>query len=274
MVLKRPLSRPDPFLMPVDTAFKDTVGRTLRQVAIQGSQRTLVLIVTGQSNGSNVLPSLYTPTNTANIHNLNSYDGAFYPVNGKCFGTTHSIGTGNIPAIVADKLITNNRFDVVILVTLGLDGTAQSGWARNQLMIGRVGVAIRRLAARGITPTTAGVTFALLNMIGETDNVLDTSQADFQAAASEFFANCIKDGFSGRIFQPKETYRSAGVDANIQAAQVALVDNVTIFSGGDLDTLTGTAVNRQGDDLHFSDAGGLAAATLIEAAMHASGAPF
>jgi hypothetical protein len=64
------------------------------------------------------------------------------------------------------------------------------------------------------------------------------------------------------------------VFSNITGAQAAVVDNVTVFASGNIDSLTGTAVNRQADDLHLSDAGAAAAATLIFNAMHASGAPY
>ena len=59
----------------------------------------------------------------------------------------------------------------------------------------------------------------------------------------------------------------------IQAGQAALVDNVNVFFGGDIDSLT-TATNRQADGTHLNDTGAASATTAIVAAMHASGAPF
>ena len=60
--------------------------------------------------------------------------------------------------------------------------------------------------------------------------------------------------------------------ATIQAAQIAAVDNVNVFSGGNLDALG--AGDRFTDLVHFNDTGAPLAAATIEAAMHASGAPY
>jgi hypothetical protein len=79
-------------------------------------------------------------------------------------------------------------------------------------------------------------------------------------------------GFNGRVFVAQETWNAGVTNANVRAAQAAVVNNTTVFSGGDLDTLNAT--NRLADNIHFNDTGAGAAATLVYNAMHASGSPF
>jgi lysophospholipase L1-like esterase len=59
------------------------------------------------------------------------------------------------------------------------------------------------------------------------------------------------------------------VSTAVQAAQVGIVDNVTIFSGGDLDSFNATY--RQADNTHPNDTGAAAMATAVYNAMVASG---
>ena len=134
---------------------------------------------------------------------------------------------------------------------------------------------MRRLAARGITPATTGVTFALAWDLGPTDGVNGTSQAAWTASFNTFYANCVAVGFSGRTFVNLSTYYVGTTYPAIRAAQVAVCNGTTIFQGGDGDTLIGTSVNRQVvDGEHFTDGGAASFATLIYNAMHASGAPY
>lgn len=265
----------DPFLITSEhanqTGYRDTKGRTSRSAAINPAERTLVLINAGQSNSINITPSPMTLTNASVIDNMNVYDGGIYdPGTGRLLGTQDA-GYGAIVAEVADLLITNNRFDRVIIVPVGISGTPISVWDNGGVLVDRIPLAVRRLASRGIVPGMTGVTFALLWMQGEADKSGGTPQATYEASWANVKANAIAAGFSGRMFVCTETYSLSTTSATIQAAQAAVRDGVTVFDGGNLDSLDDT--NRQ-DTTHFNDAGALAAATLIEAAMHASGAPF
>jgi hypothetical protein len=245
-----------------------------RNITINPAQKTLVLLVAGQSNWTNINPTLYTPTNSAVISQLNIYDGAFYPITTGVLGSSYYQGTfgpGNASVRVADLLVTNGRFDNVILVNFAIGSTSIAQWASQQFT-NRVNVAMLRLAARGIAPSTTGVTFGLLMGQGETDNSLGTSQSAYASSFSTFATAVFATGFSGRVFLCEETWIYGTVSAGVQAAQIAAVNNTTIFSGGNLDSLNAT--NRQADNTHFNDTGAAAAATIVYNAMHASGSPY
>jgi hypothetical protein len=136
----------------------------------------------------------------------------------------------------------------------------------------RGAAAMRRLAARGITPATPGVYFSFLWGQGEIEVGLGTTQAVYAARLATIKANMIAAGFSGRFFINVETWAAGSVSAAVQAAQAAFVDNVSVFAGGNLDTLNATY--RHPDNVHFKDNGAASAATLIHNAMRASGAPY
>jgi hypothetical protein len=264
----------DPFLILGEylgqSGYRNTTGRTRRSLAINSSDSTLVLINAGQSNATNILPSAVTLTNGTVIDNFNVYDGGLYDANGRMMGTDIG-GQGTVVQYLADLLITNGRFDRVIVAPLAISGTPISVWADGGVLADRIPLAMRRLASRGIVPGMTGVTFALLWMQGEADNSNGTTQSAYQTAFGRVKANAIAAGFSGRIFVTTETWDAGTTSSAIQAAQAAVRDNVTVFDGGNLDSLGNTY--RQ-DTTHFNDTGGASAATLIEAAMHASGAPF
>jgi len=267
-------SPPDPFIiteMPAGPGYQDTNGKTVRSLAINTGIRNLVLITAGQSNWESTNPTLYTPTNSSVIDNFNIYDGAAYSIAGPLLGCSSSpLGPGNLGARVADLLVTNGKFDRVILVSIAIGSTSVADWGTGRLQ-DRVGVAMRRLAARGITPATTGVTFALIWGQGENDTQAGTSQASYTSSLNSFIANAQAAGMSGRIFVTLESWNAGTTSANVRAAQAAVVTG-NVFQGGDMDTLNAT--NRQADNVHLNDTGAASMATLEYNAMHASGAPF
>ena len=104
-------SPPDPFVVidPViagQAQFK--TPPTARQITINPAQKTLVLIVAGQSNWTSINPTLFTPTNGSVVSQLNLYDGAFYPITSDVLGSSYYQGTfgpGNPSVRVADGLV-------------------------------------------------------------------------------------------------------------------------------------------------------------------------
>lgn len=247
---------------------------TIRSQIINPAQKTLVLIVgAAQSQWSDIAPTFYSPTNASAIDTFNIYDSASRSiVSGLNGGVPVSpFGYGNIAVRVADNFVTNAVFDRVIIVSCAVGGTAIDRWATGTLA-SRVPAALARLESRGITQSTPGVTFAVLIGIGETDNSLGTSQAAFTAGLNGFISNMAAAGYTGRYFVCQETWGGGITSSAVRAAQAAIVNNVNIFSAGDLDTFN--ASFRNTDNLHFNDAGLLAVGNLVYNTMHASGAPF
>lgn len=271
------VSMTDPYLLPdyisslVNTGYRDTKGRAYRPLTINPAERTGIFLTDGQSNNINILPSPNIPTNASKIDNFNIYDGAAYDLASSRLLGTQDAGSGAIITSVADLLITNNKFDRIILVPMGLSGTPMAEWANGGVLRDRIPVAMRRLASRGITPATAGVYFVRVTQQGEADKSLGTPQATYQTQYGQTVTNATAAGFIGRMFICQETWSLGTTSSAIRAAQAAVVDNVTVFSGGDLDAITNSG---RFDTTHFNDAGGASAASIIYNAMVASGAPF
>lgn len=273
----------DPFTLNETNAlsknvWKNTSGLAPVNFAPNPAQKTLCLIVAGQSNWTSVTPTLYVPS--TNVLQLNICDGGFYQIADKMLGCSDDspggYGPGHVAARLGDKALIANggAFDKVVIGCTAIGGSSAADWGSSGAFYDRPVVAMKRFAAVGITPATTGVTFAFLWGQGEADNTLGTAQATYQASVGTVFSNLVSaGGFSGRKFVPQETLSSGATSSTIRAAQAALVDNVTVFSGGDLDTLT-TTTNRYADLTHFNDTGAPAAATLVWNAMHASGSPF
>lgn len=263
-----------------DEGNSDLTGHTCRTDAggikcnatINPAQKTLVLITLGASNGSSVGPSAFTPTNASAIDNMNVYDGALYQALDPLLGQTQTpLGPGSIGLRLADLLITNGSFNRVILVPVAVRGATIAMYATGGLLFNRGCVAVRRMAGRGITPATTGVTFGVIFYVGENDT--GVLSADYQAAMQQQVAYMQSCGFSGRVFIPTETMLAGVTNATIQGAQAALAAlGAPWFAAGNIDSLTGA--NRQGDLTHLTSAGQAAAAALNYTAMHASGAPF
>lgn len=272
---------PDPYVLNDTLAltannYRKTTGLTPSLFTPNPAQKTLALIVAGQSNWTNVTPTLYTPN--ASALQLNVYDGAIYAIADKMLGNSDegsSFGPGNISARVADKLLIANggTFDKVVVANIAIGGTAVSDWGSSGTLYDRSIVAMRRFAQNGMTPGATGVSFAFLWGQGEQDTGLGTGTSAYQTALSGIISHLQSaGGFTGRFFICKETWSGGTTSSNVQTAQINVIDNVTIFSGGNLDSLNAT--NRYADNTHFNDTGAPAAATLVFNAMHASGAPY
>lgn len=258
--------------------YSSTFGKSIRNLTINPAAKTLVLLIDGQSNMTSVAPSAYSPTNGSAMDNFNIYDGAIYAVADPVLGPSYNaaLGPGSIAGRLADVFINNAIFDQVIVVPIAIGGTSIAIHSAGGALYERPCVAMRKLASRGIVPGMTGVTFAYLWGQGESDH--GTAQASYEAGFQQIVARLkgcpgVATQFSGRVFINIETILANTTDATIQAAQAAVVDNVSIFQGGNLDTLTG-ATNRQADGTHFTNTGLANAATLIYNAMRASGAPF
>lgn len=265
------------FTFNCNEAYNVTFGRTPRNLTINTGIRNLVLISAGQSNRQSEAPSAYTQTNPNAIDNFNIQDGAIYPYVDPALGTGYIAtgiptgGPGSVASRVADKFISGGQFDRVIAVPVAIGGSMVADWATGGRLANRLCVTMRRLAARGITPSTTNVTFGIEWGQGESENGV-TSQATYTTLLNQVISNAAACGFVGRWFVSIETWNAGNVWAPVQAAQTAIVNGTTIFQSANADSLNAT--NRVSDNIHFNDTGIAALATLIYNAMHATGAPF
>lgn len=255
----------------------DTGGLAARTLSIDAQKKTLVLLVgTAQSNWGNAAPTLYTPKHLDRIDQFNIYDGQNYEARGPLLGQLlekagSPYGPGNVAVRLADNLIEKSNFDRVILVPFAVGQTTIADWTTGNLST-RGPVAMRRLASKGITPATPGLTFARIVGIGESDAVFKTSEDAFAKGLATDESIMRSAGFVGRTFVCKETYLNGALYEPIRRAQAAAANNRNIFTCGDLDSLG--AAYRNFDDIHWNDAGVIAAGDLVYEAIKASGPPF
>lgn len=252
--------------------YSDVNNRTMRSNSVDTAKKNLILITAGDSNMTSVAPSAYTATNATVIDNLNMYDGAIYaasePLLSACYYT--AFGPGGLTLRIADTFVP--VFDRVICCPCAVGGSTSTMWAAGGILYSRIGVVVKRLAARGITTQTLNCTFVLIYQIGANDHGI--TQAQFIANVRQTVAKAKDDGFSGKIFIPQYSRLNNATDATIRAAQTTLIDSVTYFDGGDIDAITATASNLQADNTHLSSAGQAAVAAQYKTKMSATGAPF
>lgn len=258
---------------PANYIFRDTTELPTRSFAINPTERTLVFIQMGQSLRTTQLPSFYAPVNHRKMAALNIYDGVPYSIRGPLPGTDYygslgGNGPGNLTVRVADLLITNGKFDRVIIVPLAVGGTAAADWAEGGPYCGRFAVAMARLSAHGIVPGRKGVTFLVEWGQGEADNQLGTSRESYAASLKSVISSARSAGFDGKFFVAIESFENGVIAKPVAAAQASVVDGETVLQSGNLDTLTGRE-NRLhfGLSSHLTNAGGAAAAALIYEAI-------
>jgi lysophospholipase L1-like esterase len=255
--------------------FKNTNGRTLVDATLIGGQKTLVIIVAGQSNCCSVSPTPYVATNALS-HGLNIYDGGVYKMQDPLLGSSHTPTAGNPPLCgswvsrLGDKLIAGGVASRVIMVPAAMAGswigdhdpavTPMNNYQRIQ-------VALRRCATLGYTPD------AIIWHQGENDSGSGTPQATYQAILGRIIAQSRTDGYAGPWFIDTVSWNNGTPSAAIQAAQAAVVNHAAgIWAGANADSLDNSF--RQPDMGHFSDVGMDAVASLAVTALHAYGAPF
>jgi hypothetical protein len=245
-------------------------GKTQRDGSLVASQKTLVLVIFGQSNTCNVNPSAYVASNASVIDNFNIYNGGTYAATTPLIGCSCStLGPGNPFLRLADKLITSGTFDRVILVPAGIGATTAAMWAADSY--NRIAVTGRRLAAARLLGSTA--TVAVAYQQGETDAGA-TSQVAYTSSLNTFITN-VRLWHSGPIFIAQSSWNGTISDTNITNAQASVVTNTAngIWSLGNMDANTTTW--RQGaGNTHLSDTGADAWATAMQTALHAYGSPF
>jgi hypothetical protein len=247
--------------------------------------KNLVLILVGQSNCSDVVPSAYVPANPTKIDQLNIYDGAIRVAGDPLIGSSYPrtagaaiYGPGNAYLRVADGYVAGGKFDRVILVPICIGATLVVDWAPGGFIDNVFPVAMRRLTANGIV-AGANVTIAAIWAQGESDTDAGTSQAAYTNSLNAFITASRTAGFAGLWFINVETRSAGATSAAIAAAQAAVVNHgASIWAGANADALagnvcSGAAACRQADDTHWSNAGAvsIAAATVT---AHASPSPY
>lgn len=282
-VRARPFSLPDPgnifYEKPGGAVgcYTDLTGKSARNLAINPAEKTLVMICAGQSLATNLITDTFTPVNGAKLDNLCWYDGTLWAATTPLLGTSWngSIATSvNFNHKIADGLITSGKFNRVIIVPMAISGTTVNFWANEGALPAEatgywrcISAAAKKLAAQGVTPSTPGVSFLIKWNQGESDTNSGTSQASYAADFAKMVNRVAVDLPGVKWMVAKETWYVGTTSAAIQAAQLSLVNGVSIVSGENMDSID--ASGRVGDNTHLNAAGGNLAANMGIAAVSA-----
>lgn len=249
----------------------NTSGKSARSITINPAEKTLVLIAAGQSLATNNVSTTFTPVNGSKLDNFAWYDGSLYNAVTPSLGVTGTLANFNLA--VADGVITNGKFDRVIVVPTAVPGVSIANYVDQILQGGAetaqyarmIESAVLKLASQGVTPQTPGVKFLIKWNQGESDTQQSTSQADYTARFNRLMTMC--GPLTGAKWMvAKETRYIGNNSAAVQAAQVGLVNNVNIFAGEDMDSI---GAGGRTDDTHLNATGYASAVSMGIAAITA-----
>lgn len=262
-----------PFAGIMNTIYNDPNAKTLRALSVNPAQKTLFMIPAGQSNAVNVCPTKYTPINPTAIDNFNPFTGLNYAATDVLLGST-TLDTGTFCANhclrVADNLVSSAKFNRVIIAPCAISGTNMIHWSPETDVLGcyrTIQSTYLKLSSQGFSVDTPGLYFLVYWVQGESDTRDGTSQAAYtnsfnamKNAIQAYIPNC-------KILVSRCSWYIGSVSSAVQNAQTAVVDNVTVFAGGNLDSIG--AGGRQADNTHFNDSGAATAASLSASAIQA-----
>lgn len=239
-------------------------GKAIRDPSLTTGNRTAVFVCAGQSMMANSENTTYSPVNSAKIDNLSIEDGGIYEAKDPLIGPTlYQAGPGvggNWLLRFADKLITANMFDRVILIPIAVRSSSVADWATGGALNPRLKAACAWCEFRGYDIT------AFLWQQGETDNLFSTPPSTYSALLMQAIATPRALGHDAPWFIGKSTYVSGVTSNSIRAAQTAVVNNVDIFQGGDTDAL---GASFRYDNTHWNSSGSNAASNLWLTAVDA-----
>jgi hypothetical protein len=237
----------------------DPRDKSIRDPRLTSGETTGVFVVAGQSNCANTVDTLYTPTNSDKVDNLNVFDGGLYAFVDPPVGCAGILGSwlGRL----GDKLIAASVFERVIFCPIGVSATAIASWVPGGPLNQNLVVAAKRLAAVGLSVT------AFLWQQGESNH--GTSRASYAASLADVISTPRDEGFNAPWFLAKSTLIAGATDSNVRGAIDDTVNGTDIFAGADTDTLTGTTYRQASNDPHFTATGADAAAGLWTTALNA-----
>lgn len=277
MTRQRPFSAPDPGRIFFETGNvansqpnTDVSAKTPRALTINPVEKTLVLISAGQSLAANMITDTFTPTNGTKLDNFAWYDGRNWAAANPLIGTYSTSHNFNLK--IADGIISNGKFNRVIIVPVAMAGTSINQWVTDYVAeptgyYRMIQAAAKKLAAQGVTPSTTGVKFLVKWNQGESDTRDGTTQVNYTADFNKLMSLCATDLPGAKWMVAKESWYIGAISTAIQNAQTGLVNGTTIFAGENMDSLDAT--NRIGDNTHLNATGGNAAATMGIAAITA-----
>lgn len=234
------------------------VGKVGSDPRLVPGERVAVFILAGQSLMSGTSGGPYTPVNATKCDAVDIYGGGLQRA-----ADPLPYGLGPDPLYqsnpftrVADMLITNGKYDRVILVPVAYGGTKVDRWDSELYTLIIAGH--RRAKALGINIVTLKIW-----QQGESDSSTAT-ETTYSTSWLSMKAK-VDAEVPGPWMVAKSTYVPGGsTNAGIRAASASFVDNSTVFAGPDFDSF---GASYRYDDQHWNAAGNLNAANLYYASV-------
>jgi len=233
----------------------DTTGHTEVACGLVSGERTGVIVFIGQSLSVNEVPTTRVPTYSKN-HQLNIWDGKCYQTKESMLGINVSGGLvtdqrGTWMSRLADQMISNNKYDRFVIVPMAVGNTTVGQWADNTAspyLFNNINTVAKRMRDAGLPCT------AIHWGQGESDTNAGTSQASYTASLNKVIAAFNRELPGCPILVAKETWNGSAFNSGIQAAQAAVVNSTTVFTGEDVDSIPTTTTYRY-DNLHLNELG-------------------
>jgi hypothetical protein len=225
------------------TGNQTTTGKTSVSCALDPLKTKAIAIVPGQSLTTNSSNGTYTPTNSTTAIELNLYDGNCYQMKDPVLSASVDNTGSSFQGQLADGLLNDGKYQVVYFLNIGIGGSGSAQWASGGNLNNRLTAACHRLKQAGWLEGVANTKMFVLWEQGQTDGIQSTSSAQYQANVISAQNTFVGAGCNFPWAIAVSTMSSSTTYPTIQAAQAALVDNVTRFAGPNVDTAV-TAGNR------------------------------
>jgi hypothetical protein len=250
-------------------AYSNLAGKTKVDCTISGA-KTGVIVVFGQSIGANSTNDSYVVANAKAVQDFSNLDGncylATYPSIGASFLGSGGPIYGNYLLRLGDLWINGSNFTRVIFANASMGSSAVADWASG-VLARNITATFKRLSDAKLIPT------AVIWQQGENDCQTGMTQSNYSANLAKVISNIRVYYPTGPIFINQESWIGGTACPAITAAQSNAVDHASgIWAGANLDSITATG--RQTDNTHLNATGAASAASALQTAMHASGAPF
>lgn len=221
----------------------DATGRTAVSPVLDPTERTFIAILEGQSLAGNHCQGLYqtrsTKVQAVNVlgdhllyQHIEPMLGASYYDNGYAgyFG-----GYGSVWGEVGDILIRRRVYDRVIWCNITYGGEGAFDFSPAGVLSGRMPLAFNVLALLGFPGSAVN---AILTMIGEKDNGIGTTAANYKLWRGQAIQVARNFGFTGKWYSPLETYSFGTMSNTVRGAQFDLASTFSgVVTGPDFDTL-------------------------------------
>lgn len=225
--------------------YGDVTGRQSVPLTDLAEGSTAVFVTLGQSQTANAGETRFAPD--GNVFNLNPFDGKLYRARDPLLGCNEE--GGNFASRMGQLLVSCGRWQNVVILPIGVCGTAIAEWIPGGHLHHRIVVAAGCLRAAGL------VTTAVLWGQGEADAVPGADGELYRSSLIRIIDALRTLGIASPVHVAVSTFCNTTSDGNaaIRAAQRSVVSTPDgIFAGPDTDRL---GIAYRFDYCHFTDEG-------------------